>query len=329
MIDYRFKEHRAGYFKDLYLMSLQHRVMPGLVYLYMPELAAHYNWDAEQRLWFAVINGCTQNPITSLRIFNKSPEIPRMPADWRALDEWFNAEWATLQFDTDRVKNKRNTLKALHSYSLLASAAGSQVALWSNKTYQECWDTATQIFSFGRLSAFSYLEYVRIMGFGAACTDLMFEDFDGSRSHRNGALFLQGMDHLVFDKRAGNGFDGKYENFTGMCGWLRGKSDQVLGEVNHPDAGYFTLESQYCQFKNGFFSRRYPGVYADMAHERIQWYDERDFNRETEPFKAIRAAHLPDWLRADCEVKKTPRANKAKMFAETGRAYRLEHFITE
>ena len=91
MKDYRLKEHRAEYFKDLYLMNLEHRVMPGLVYLYMPELAAHYSWGAEQRLWFAVINGCTQNPITSLRIFNKSPEIPRMPAHWRELDEWFNA----------------------------------------------------------------------------------------------------------------------------------------------------------------------------------------------------------------------------------------------
>ena len=329
MKDYRLPENRKEYFTALYKMNLEHGVMPGLVYLYMPELARRYGWDAEQKLWFAFLNGLTQNPITSLRLFEQLPVVPPATAALTRFTDWFNAEWDTLQFDTDRVKNKRNTLKALHSYSLLASAAGSQAALWSDKTYQECWDTATQIFSFGRLSAFSYLEYVRIMGFGAACTDLMFEDFDGSRSHRNGALFLQGMDHLVFDKRAGNGFDGKYENFTGMCGWLRGKSDQVLGEVKHPDAGYFTLESQYCQFKNGFFSRRYPGVYADMAHERIQWYDERDFNRETESFKAIRAAQLPDWLRAECDAKKTARANKAKMFAETGRAYRLEHFITE
>lgn len=329
MTDYRLKENRAEYFAALYKMNLGHGVMPGLVYLYMPKLVEHYSWDAEQKLWFAVINGCTQNPITSLRIFNKSPEMPSTPACWRDLDEWFNAEWVTLQFDTDRVKNKRNTVKALHSYSKLVRAAGSQANLWSGKTYQECWDTASQIFSFGRLSAFSYLEYVRIMGYGAACTDLMFEDFDGSRSHRNGALFLHGMDNLVFDKRAGNGFDGKYTNFPAMCAWLGVKSDEFLSTVEHADAGYFTLESQYCQFKNGFFSRRYPGVYADMAQERIDWYDERDFKRETEPFKAIRAANLPGWLRVECDVKKVPRANKAKMFAETGQAYRLEHFITD
>jgi len=325
--DYRLKENRMEYFTALYKMNLERGVMPGLVYLYMPKLAEHFGWDEEQKLWFATINGCTQNPITSLRIFNKFPEIPCAGPRWMAMDEWFNAEWAELQFDQDRVKNKRNTVKALHSYSKLVKAAGSQVALWAGKTYQECWAVANSIFSFGRLSTFSYLEYVLIMGHGVKCNDLMFEDFDGSRSHRNGALFLQGLDAMVFDKRAGNGHTGKYDNLPAMAVWLSVKSGEFLETVGHPDAGYFTLESQYCQFKNGFFKRRYPGVYADMGLDRIKWHAERGMSEAVVPFREIRAAYLPKWLREECDERPLARAKKASQFAETGFPYRGEYFL--
>ena len=71
MIDYRLPEKREEYFFALYKMNLEHGVMPGLVYLYMPALAKANGWDAEQKLWFAFLNGLTQNPITSLRIFKR------------------------------------------------------------------------------------------------------------------------------------------------------------------------------------------------------------------------------------------------------------------
>jgi len=328
MPDYRLKENRLTYFDALYKLNLQHRIMPGLVYLYMPELAHRYGWDDEQKLWFALLNGCTQNPVTSLRMFNRQPEIPTKKNEWQELNEWFNTHWGELQFDTDRLKNKRNTIHALYSYSKLVNSIGSQTALYAGKTYEECWGVASQIFSFGRLSTFSYLEYVNIMGLGPKCENLMFEDFDGSRSHRNGALFLEGLDHLVYDKRASNGFNGKYTDFIPMCKWLKMKSDDYLKTVNHPDAGYFTLESQFCQFKNGFFGRRSPGIYADMAQERIVWADERGAEKHTEVFKDIRASFLPQWLRLECEPKGSPSMKERKeQFKLTGFPHRGEHFL--
>jgi hypothetical protein len=332
--DYRLKENRLEYFTALYKMNLDYGVMPGLVYLYMPKLAEHFGWDDEQKLWFATLNGFTQNPITSLRIFQQLPECPQPQDSLDKFDTWFNDNWETLNFDSDRLKNKRNTIAGIKSYAQLVSEHGGyQTLLWSpEQSYVDVWAKARSVHSFGRLSSFSYLEYVRIMGWGVQCCDLMFEDFDGSRSHRNGALFLQGADMLVFDKRADNKFDGNYENFKPMCDWLLSESNRFLrGFVSsHPDTsnvGYFTLESQYCQFKNGFFKRRFPGVYSDMAWDRIKWYDERGLSELTEPFKAIRATHLPDWLREECEPKVTARAKKASQFAETGFPYRGEHFL--
>jgi len=332
MKDFRLKENRHEYFSALYKINLENKVLPGLVYLYMPKLAEHFDWNDEQKLWFATINGFTQSPITSLRIFN---ELPACGVTDK-FEQWFNDNWETLHFDSDRLKNKRNTVAGLKSYNKLVSEYGGyQTLLWdSGQSYADAWGKANSIHSFGRLSTFSYLEYVKIMGFGAQCTDLMFSDFDGSRSHRNGALFLNGLDDLVFDKRADNGFAGKYDGFHAMCDWLLKQSNALLREFSRlhpdvPDVGYFTLESQFCQFKNGFFKRRHPGVYADMAWDRIKWYDERGFSDLTEPFKAIRAAYLPEWLREECEAKPLARAKKAAQFAETGFPHRGEHFLEE
>jgi hypothetical protein len=330
MKDYRLPENRLDYFKALYSMNLEYKAHPGMVYLYLPALKDYYDWTDEQSLWFATINGHTQNPITSLKILEFMPTIPESQVEWRTAHAKFNNDWSTLSFDSDRNKQKKDTLKGLYSYGQLVKQHGSQVKLWSDSNYESLWAKANSIVSFGRLSTFSYLEYVKINGYGADCTTLMFDDFSGSRSHRNGMLFLIGADEYVFDKRQPNSHSGKYENFEEMCNGLEVRAGQILrGMKAHPDLGRFTMESCLCQFKNGFFSRRYPGVYADMGLDRIKWYDSRGFEQFTAPFKEIRAQYLPDWLREECEVKVTPRAEKAAMFAETGIPFRAEHILED
>lgn len=335
MIDYRLKENRLKYFSQLYNMNLVFRVHPGLVYLYMPELKKHFNWSDEVALYFATINGHTQNPITSLKIMEFIPALPESEAEWKSAQKHFDLQWAYMSFDTDRNKQKKDTINGLRSYAKLVKEAGSQAALWSSKKrYEELWASASSIHSFGRLSTFSYLEYIKLNGFGADCTDLMFDDFDGSRSHRNGMFFLQGADDFVFDKRQPNSHSGKYDDFNNICAQLETFADKFLRDFQdeygyHPNISKFTLESCLCQFKNGFFSRRYPGVYADMAWDRIKWYDQRSMSHLTGVFKDIRKKELPEWLREECEKETVPRTVKAKRFAETGTPFRAEYILEE
>ena len=333
--DYRLPEHRAEYFTALYRMNLEYKSMPGMVYLYLPALREFYGWDAETALWAAFVNGLTQSPITTLRILEKLPACPPAGAELSAFAAWFNEEWAYLHFDSDRLKNKRHTVAAIKSYAVVVEEFGTQAnMLAATRSYAELWATASRFYSMGRLSCFSYLEYVRILGYGADCDNLMFDDKQGSRSHRNGMLFLLGHDEYVWDKRADNGFDGQYQNFEGLCKHLDRHASNYLLHFNtvnpHPDANNFTLESQCCQFKNGFFARRYPGVYSDMAWDRIRWYDERSTAEHlTKLFRAFRADSLPEWLREEREPKPVPRAFKASRFKETGVPYRAEHFLTQ
>ncbi len=74
------------------------------------------------------------------------------------------------------------------------------------------------------------------------------------------------------------------------------------------------MESNLCTFKNHFFGRRYPGVYADMAQERIEWADERGLTEITEVFKDIRSNSLPEWLRSECEKERLPLKKKATIW---------------
>jgi hypothetical protein len=335
MIDYRLPENRGEYFDSLYKMNLQYGVMPGLVYLYLPELAKRYEWDMEQKLWFAFLNGMTQNPITSLRLFTRLPSVPPVEATLVNFEKWFNEEWDTLQFDTDRRYQKRDTVQAIKVYAALVAEHGSQEAMLTGKTYEELWALVSKkYYSFGRLSSFSYLEYVKIMGAGAECTDLHFEDKSGSKSHRNGMMFLFGLDHMVWDKRADNGFDGSYD-LKKLVPWLNTKADEYLTEFYtklypHWAVGKFTLESNLCTFKNHFFGRRYPGVYADMAWERITWADEKGQDAFTLVFKDMRSQLLPAWLRWECEpniLKHFSINQRAADFPQSGHPYRGRHFL--
>lgn len=331
MTDYRLKPNRMTYFRGLYRLHLAHRVHPGLVYLYLPALVKELRLDDEDALWLAFLNGITQNPITTLRMFRHLETCPRPGDDLGAFTEWFNADWANLNFDTDRQKNKRLTLDAIKGYAALAAETGGQRRLYEGRTYREAWALAERVPSFGRLSAFSYLEYVHLLGFGPASDSLFFDDLEGSRSHRNGMFFLHGHDDLVWDKRLKNGQTGKYKDLKTIAAAMDAESQSFLkalkvAEPDLPDIGPNTYESVLCAFKNSFFGRRYPGVYADMGWDRIEWYRARGFEEETRIFLEARTS-LPDWLRIETEANPVPRAARAKQFSETGVPFRAEHFL--
>ncbi len=334
MKDYRLPENRAEYFEKLYELNLVHGIMPGLVYLYMPALAQHYGWEAEQKLFFAFLNGLTQNPITSLRLFYRlGEEVPPAGAKLTQFDVWFNENWDTLQFDTDRRYQKKDTVEAIKKYAQLVYEHGSQENMLTGKPYKDLWKLVRENYlSFGRLSSFSYLEYVYLNGFGADCDNLLFEDKSGSKSHRNGMLFLLGQDQLVWDKRLDNGQTGEDSNFKKMCEYLSTYAENRLTRFatrnpEVPDVSKFTLESNLCTFKNHFFGRRAPGSYADMAWERIEWAESRGQSEYTSVFKDIRSDRLPEWLRMECSDEKLTISEKAAMFAKTGYPHRGQFFL--
>jgi hypothetical protein len=158
--------------------------------------------------------------------------------------------------------------------------------------------------SFGRLSTFSYLEYLRIQGINLDCNSLFLDDISGSKSHRNGLCKVLGRDDLDwYDVK-----DSPNAQFPGysynVLEWLEREGEILLSEakarIPHHDVSYFTLESTLCCYKSWHRpNRRYPNVYMDMFYNRIK-YAEQEWGNKFEIFWKMREECLPEHLRLEC-----------------------------
>jgi Amino acid:DNA transferase len=299
--DLRLPENRMEIFQRFYTFHLKYRAHPGMVYALLPRMKAHFGWDAEQQYWAAWLNASTQNPITTLLLMEVAP-VPRL---WRTAVKYQQQNWHRLQWDTDRKYQKTLFPSACERYVELMNAAGSQAAYWQKvNSWTDAWQAMTALPTMGRLSAWSGLEYYRLLT-SAPIPDadtLLLHDAHGSRSHRNGLALLAGQDHIVQDAQLNPGYSDKWSKET--LEYLKDFSVQVLREAQHrnpgcPHVGYLTLESTLCVFKSTYKkNRRYPGVYADMCHNRIKWAEAHHGDKFGVLWDARRET-LPSWLRLE------------------------------
>lgn len=300
-IDFRLPQYRRAVFQDFYEFHLRYKSHPGCVYYLLPYLKERYGWDDEQALWFSFINGNTQNPVTSLIMFRRGGS----PHEADALVRFWSENYARLDFDMDRRYHKKGFHEATASYLRLVN--GAQRPFWERLArdgFARMWPAALSIARFGRLSAYSYLEYLRINGIDFDCDNLMLGD-SGSRSHRNGLCIVLGLDE--YDHHQSNPtFDGRYS--AEFISILEREGLRLLAEAKRRargrpwehDVSFFTLESALCTYKSWHRpDRRYPNVYNDMLHERIKRAEALWPEEDLSIFWQARRATLPAYLRLE------------------------------
>lgn len=301
-VDYRKPEYREKVFQDFYEFHLRYRSHPGCVYYLMPYLKEKFQWNDEEALWFAFLNGNTQNPVTSYILHKRFPK----PEQHRELIAFYREHYERLEFDTDRRYHKKSLEDAIQSYIVLCG--NNQKAFWHRAAawgFGQMWREASKIATFGRLSTFSYLEYLRIMGVPFDCDTLFIDDISGSRSHRNGLCIVAGLDG--YDWHQSNpGFDGKYskELLQGLeskgADLLIAAKERAKGKPWEYDVSYFTLESTLCTYKSWHRpNRRYPNVYNDMLAARIKKNEANWPEEDLSVFWEARKACLPIHLRIE------------------------------
>lgn len=278
-MDFRLPKYRREVFLRFYEFHLEHRSHPGCVYYVMPWLATMNALTSEQRLWLAFINGNTQNIVTSWEIFRRFPHV-----EAKGLKAWFDDNYSKLAWDTDRRYHKKDFVKSVETYRDITG--GSQVGYFyglpganDEERFDHLWGSLRRYFyTFGRLSAFSYSEYLRIMGVPISCPNLFLRDLDGSKSHRNGLSKVLGRDDMDWF-RENPDFEGDYSDEE--FGWLEDEASKLLQEarvrtrqnkkIDQKEVHYFTLESALCTYKSWHRkNRRYANVYQDMFYERIK-----------------------------------------------------------
>lgn len=301
--DYREKSERRSVFLKFYMFHLKYRAHPGAVYYVIPHLRDVYGWTEEELLWFAFLNGNTQHPLTSLLLHRQSPTPKQIPK----LLEYFQKNAKRLEFDTDRRHQKYQLPLAAEGFSALLRGR-TITQYWKDacvEGFDGVWKASRAIPTFGRLSAFSFSEYLRICGVPFQCDRLFLEDITGSKSHRNGLCKVLGLDEYDWHK-SNPSFNGKYSKE--LLTKLEAEAAKLLSEAREmakgkdyeQDVGYFTLESALCTYKSWHRkNRRYPNVYNDMFYLRIKksqrLWPQEDFSE----FWNARKKALPEYLRLE------------------------------
>lgn len=331
-MDFRLPQYRKEVFLRFYEWQIRHRSHPGGVYYVLPYAAKYLGWDVEQCAWAAFLNGNTQNPVTTLMLMDAGNR-PQLAG---AVLRFYAENYADLEWDTDRRHHKSHLKRAIVSY-VQALDGGSQLDYWKNATkqaqtpWQGCWAAAKALHGMGRLSAWSYLEYLVILGVlpGLDADDLMLGDMDGSRSHRNGLLLLNGKESQMAWRINPRPQPISKRELSELEWCANTMLMEVRGRLyDHPFAHHvtrLTLESALCTYKSWHLPRRrYPGVYNDLLYNRLRRAEAR-FGHRFDLLWEARFESLPQRLRLE-DNPNDPGAVAAKQnwYLETGQVINLD-----
>lgn len=333
--DWRLPENRRELFQRLYTFHLKYKAHPGCVYSLLPAIAEHYELDEDGKAWLTWLNGNTQNPAMSLLLLEASD----LGHDkHKAIDFW-NEHFKLMEWDTDRRHQKSKFGEAtvkwweLHGMSTIEEWQEANAEGWD-----AIWDYSYSQPYMGRLSAWSMLEYAKILGLhNVDASTLLLSDKKGSQSHRNGLSLIAGYDATYWD----------WDDLPpGLIVDLELLGEDLLAEAKernivttptpdgwkvqepHQDVGYLTMESALCTFKSMWKpDRRYPGVYADMAALRIWKAEARFPGHDFSVLWEAREKDLPEFLRLEAQGSLATQLDKQlqNQFRETGQPVNLGH----
>jgi hypothetical protein len=286
-MDLRLPENRVQTFSDFYRFHLEYDLHPGMVYSWLPAIADHLGLDEEGRAWLTWINGNTQNPVTSLLLLQEAPSISK----WHRAVVFWDEHFKKLQWDTDRRHQKANFGEATKTW--VNTTGRNPVQAWHRAErdgWKGIWKLAFGHPFMGRLSAWSMSEYAYILGLHRTDAGSLLLDDPASTSHRNGLRILTGSDIIgtPWDKDKSS-----RQEALGLEATARTICEGIEG------ATFWTLESALCTFKSWHKpNRRYPGVYADMAHDRLV-KNEATWGKQFGVLWQARKDRLPVYLRLE------------------------------
>lgn len=231
-------------------------------------LFRRFEHNTEQKLWIAWIYGTTYHLPTTWVIWNEFPDMELVGLD--RLRDWNNNNYKRLRYQTDTKWNKGHLPAQFESYKKWVGDSTQREKFQqyidgnSRENFDRLWgEIKSQFHKFGRYSTWFYMQTLK------QCCDLpidpsnlMLDDYDGSRSHRNGLIMALGMDDWYDQKLTQK-----------QTEWLDAEAYYILKEVQetHPNTDYFDMETCLCSFKKLFRVKhgRYLGYYLDRQAEEI------------------------------------------------------------
>lgn len=280
MIDYRLPQNNREAFIRWYAWSLRYDDCDPAVWC-TNYLHKRYEHNDEEKIWLAWLYGNTYQLPTAWVLKNEFPDFELATVD--RMSNWNNANYKRLRYQTDTKWNKGNLPTMFASYQKFIGDRTQREALESyyGSNEKENFDTLWRViknslYKFGRYSTWFYLQHLKhTAGILVTPTSLMLDDYDGSRSHRNGLLCALGR-HDDMDRKL---TAAEYANLESQAHEILCETEARFPELSN-QIDYFTMETCLCSFKKIFREHhgRYLGYYLDRQAEEIKqaeqdgWY---------------------------------------------------------
>jgi hypothetical protein len=186
------------------------------------------------------------------------------------LKDWNNNNYKRLRYQTDTKWNKGHLPAQFESYKNWVGDKSQREAFVTFlddtpcENFDRLWsEVKTKFHKFGRYSTWFYLQTLKqCCDLPIEPSNLMLDDHDGSRSHRNGLLLALGLDEWYDQKLTDE-----------QLNHIDGEAYYILQEVKQefPNTDYFDMETCLCSFKKLFRKSkgRYLGYYLDRQAEEI------------------------------------------------------------
>lgn len=279
-MDYRLPQNNREAFIRWYAWSLKYDDCDPAVWC-TNYLHKRYEHNDEERIWLAWLYGNTYQLPTAWVLKNEFPDFELATVD--RMSNWNNANYKRLRYQTDTKWNKGNLPTMFASYQKFIGDRTQREALESyyGSNEKENFDTLWRViknslYKFGRYSTWFYLQHLKhTAGILVTPTSLMLDDYDGSRSHRNGLLCALGR-HDDMDRKL---TAAEYANLESQAHEILCETEARFPELSN-QIDYFTMETCLCSFKKIFREHhgRYLGYYLDRQAEEIKqaegdgWY---------------------------------------------------------
>jgi hypothetical protein len=265
-MDYRLKENRREAFIRWYAWSLQYNDCDPAVWA-TNYLNKRFEHNSEQKLWLAWLYGNTYQLPTAWVLMNEFPDYELATVD--RMTQWNTANYKRLRYQTDTKWNKGHLPAMFESYQKFIGKGSQREKLESYygdneaQNFDALWNVLKgNLHKFGRYSTWFYLQHLKhTAGVHIEPTSLMLDDFDGSRSHRNGLLLAIGQDDDMDRKLDGRGY-ADLEAHSEM----KTRFPDLISQID-----YFTMETCLCSFKKIFREKhgRYLSYYLDRQAEEV------------------------------------------------------------
>ena len=271
-MDYRLKENRREAFIRWYAWSLQYKDCDPAVWA-TNYLNDRYEHNDEQRLWLCWLYGNTYYLPTAWVLMNEFPDFELATVD--RMEQWNTANYKRLRYQTDTKWNKGHLPSMFASYQKFIGEESQREKIESyygdneSINFNNLWEgVKSSLHKFGRYSTWFYLQHLKhTAGVEIDPTSLMLNDYSGSRSHRNGLLYVLGMEDNIDQKLTANQYANLESESTSILEEMNSRYPSLSGQID-----FFTMETALCAYKKIFREHhgRYLGYYLDRQSEEIK-----------------------------------------------------------